>query len=88
MENTRGWLSSLKLRASWGQAGSNMGIGNYAWQALYQVEEVVVDGEDSKGLFIKSLSNNDLKWETTSTTDIGLDMASSTAGSRQSWTTT
>lgn len=74
MESTRGWLSSLKLRASWGQAGSNMGIGNYAWQALYQVEEVVVDGEDSKGLFIKSLSNNDLKWETTSTTDIGLDM--------------
>ncbi len=74
MESTRGWLSSLKLRASWGQAGNNMGIGNYAWQALYEVEEVVVDGEDSKGLFIASLSNADLKWETTATTDIGLDM--------------
>ena len=74
MESTKGWLSNLKLRASWGQAGNNLGIGNYAWQALYDVEEVVVDGEDSMGLFISSLSNADLKWETTATTDIGLDM--------------
>ena len=34
MENTKSWLSNLKLRASWGQAGNNQGIGNYAWQAV------------------------------------------------------
>ena len=34
----------------------------------------MVDGAGSKGLYISSLSNADLKWETTATTDIGLDM--------------
>lgn len=34
----------------------------------------MVDGSGSKGLYISSLSNADLKWETTATTDIGLDM--------------
>lgn len=74
MESTRGWLSNLKLRASWGEAGTNMGIGNYAWQALYNTENIVIDGQATTGLYISSLSNADLKWETTATTDIGLDM--------------
>ncbi len=74
MEGTEDWLSNLKLRASWGKAGNNQGIGNYAWQAVYATQNVVVDGSGSKGLYISSLSNADLKWETTATTDIGLDM--------------
>ena len=74
MEGTEDWLSNLKLRASWGKAGNNQGIGNYAWQAVYATQNVVVDGSGSKGLYISSLSNADLKWETTTTTDIGLDM--------------
>lgn len=74
MEGTEDWLSNLKLRASWGKAGNNQGIGNYAWQAVYATQNVVVDGAGSKGLYISSLSNADLKWETTATTDIGLDM--------------
>ncbi len=75
MENTRHWLESLKLRASWGQTGNNMGIGNYAWQATYTPGKVVVDGLDTMGFSIMSLSNANLKWETTSTTDIGIDAA-------------
>ena len=69
MEGTEDWLSNLKLRASWGKAGNNQGIGNYAWQAVYATQNVVVDGSGSKGLYISSLSNADLKWETTATTD-------------------
>ena len=74
MEGTRDWLWNRKVRASWGQAGNNQGIGNYAWQAVYATQNVVVDGEPTKGLYISSLSNASLKWETTATTDIGLDL--------------
>lgn len=57
-----------------GQWPVTPGIGNYAWHAVYATQNVVVDGSGSKGLYISSLSNADLKWETTATTDIGLDM--------------
>lgn len=73
MQGARGWLSNLKLRASWGQTGNNQGIGNYAWQAVYAAQNVVVEGSPTKGLYISSLSNSNLKWETTTTTDIGVD---------------
>lgn len=75
MAGTKGWLDNLKLRASWGQTGNNQGIGNFAWQATYKTGDVVVDGSNSTGLYIASMSNINLKWETTTTTDIGLDAA-------------
>lgn len=73
MESAKNWLSNLKLRASWGQTGNNLGIGDFAWQATYNTGNVVIDGSNSTALFIKSMSNANLKWETTSTTDIGID---------------
>ena len=73
MADTRTWLSHLKLRASWGQTGNNLGIGNFAWQATYNTGQVVVDGVNATSLFIKTMSNINLKWETTTTTDIGID---------------
>ena len=75
MSGTRGWLDALKIRASWGQTGNNQGIGNFAWQATYASRKVTVDGSNATGLYIASMSNINLKWETTSTTDIGLDAA-------------
>lgn len=74
MDGTEDWLSNLKLRASWGKAGNNQGIGNYAWQAVYATQKVVLDGSPTTCLYISSLSNADLKWETTATTDIGFDL--------------
>lgn len=73
MSGTRSWLSNLKLRASWGQTGNNLGIGNFAWQATYNTGNVVIDGSNATSLFIKSMSNINLQWETTATTDIGID---------------
>ncbi len=73
MASTENWLDNLKLRASWGQTGNNMGIGNFAWQATYTSNKVVVDASNSTGLYIASMSNINLKWETTTTTDIGID---------------
>ncbi len=74
MADTSSWLSNLKLRASWGQTGNNQGIGNYTWQAKYDKGNMVLDGKPTTGLYISSLSNIDLHWETTTTTDIGVDM--------------
>ena len=73
MESTRDWLSSLKLRASWGQAGNDKGLGNYAWQTSYSTSNIVIDGEPGKGLYIAALGNDQLGWETSTSTDIGLD---------------
>ena len=73
MEGTRDWLSALKLRASWGRAGNDNGLGNYSWQASYSTTDIVLDGEIGKGLYIAALGNDQLGWETTTSTDIGLD---------------
>jgi TonB-linked SusC/RagA family outer membrane protein len=72
MENLSDTFSNLKLRASWGRMGNNS-IGNYDWMANYVTGNVVMDGSGSKGLYRSSLSNSKLHWETTTTTDIGLD---------------
>ena len=74
MDSTADWLSMLKVRLSWGETGNNQGIGNYAWQAVYATGNMVLDGVPTTGLYISSLSNSMLHWETTTTTDIGLDM--------------
>ncbi len=74
MQGTSHWLSSLKLRASWGRTGNN-NIGNYAWQSTYSLINVVVDGKPTQGLYPAALSNENLHWETTTTTDIGVDFA-------------
>lgn len=73
MSGTRSWLDNLKLRVSWGQTGNNQGIGNFAWQATYNTGKVTIDGSNSTGLYIASMSNINLKWETTATTDVGID---------------
>ncbi len=72
MAGTRDWLSNLKLRASWGMVGNNS-ASNYAWQTVYNAVNVVTDGANTKGLLQTSLGNSKLKWETTHTTDIGVD---------------
>ncbi|MCD8302347.1 MAG: SusC/RagA family TonB-linked outer membrane protein, partial [Prevotellaceae bacterium] len=73
MAKASNWLSELKLRASWGETGNNQGIGNYTWQATYTAGKVVLDGSNATNLYIASMSNVNLKWETTATTDIGID---------------
>ena len=73
MKSTTNWLSNLKLRLSYGEAGSD-NISSSLWQETYDAEEKVVDGET--GLVFSSTglkSNPDLKWETTVSRNIGLD---------------
>ena len=66
------WLSNLKLRASWGITGNN-NVGNYSWQSTYQSVKIVTGGAGTTGFVQKELGNENLEWETTYTTNVGLD---------------
>ena len=70
------FIDNLKLRASWGKLG-NHSIGNYDYISKYSSGYNYVFGDDvlTSG-YLATLSNDALEWETTTTTDIGLDFAS------------
>ena len=74
------WLSELKLRLGWGKTGQQDGIGNYNYFASYNVNTNNTDGRypisgvnDSGVLYRPDAYNENLKWETTTTSNIGLD---------------
>lgn len=69
-----GVLSDLKLRASWGKAG-NDAIGNYVYQATYDGQHpYVIGGVLVPGYTIRAMENPDVQWETTTMTNIGVDL--------------
>ncbi len=60
------WLTQLKLRGSWGQLG-NQAIPNYAYLTLLQ--------RNAAGQYeVVRYGNPNLKWETTTQSNIGLDI--------------
>lgn len=66
-------FEELKLRASWGQTG-NQEIGNYASQLTFGTGGVVVFDETVLGSTQPlRIANPDLKWETTTQFNIGVD---------------
>lgn len=67
------WLNNMKIRASIGQTG-NQAIGAYGTQARLSTSSPVFgDGKDI-GFNLSSIANDDLKWETTTQTNIGIDL--------------
>lgn len=71
----QGWLNNAKLRASWGQLG-NQNIGLYPYQAMIaSVNNYPFDKKtETVGYQQKAYANRDIKWETTTITDIGFDL--------------
>ena len=77
METTHDWLSNLKFRASWGKNG-NDNIGDFAYTTLtslgassnYYFGQTAAMVYGSKA---NRLANEDLKWEESEQTDLGLD---------------
>jgi TonB-dependent starch-binding outer membrane protein SusC len=69
-------ISSLKLRASWGQLG-NQEIGNYPFSSLVETGQRVYSFGDkiATGASIVETGNSNVRWETTTQTNIGLDMS-------------
>lgn len=75
MKNLK-WLSSLKLRASYGVSG-NFNIGNYESYATLSEDNYVFgegDGTLSSGLRPSTAGNPDLGWEKTSMFNLGLEI--------------
>ncbi len=70
MENTKDWLSMLSIRPGWGQAGKSPG-GEYLHYSVY-----VSDGSytDMQGMRPENIRLSDLRWETTSTYNLGTDV--------------
>jgi TonB-linked SusC/RagA family outer membrane protein len=60
-------INDLKLRASWGKVGNDEGIGDYGYLELYQ--------PNAQGNYtLSQLANNELQWEQTTQTNLGLDL--------------
>lgn len=67
-------IDNLKLRASWGRLGNNS-IGNYDYQSTYASGLLYSFGNKLSSGIVSTLSNELLEWETTTSTDIGVDLA-------------
>ena len=65
-------IDNLKLRASWGKLGNNS-IGNYDWQSTYATGYQYSYGNKLSSGMVSTLSNEALTWETTTSTDVGLE---------------
>ncbi|MDY6378430.1 MAG: TonB-dependent receptor [Bacteroidales bacterium] len=68
------WVNYLKLRASWGKLGNNA-VDNYAYHSLFTSGYDYVFGGSQAAGYVAQLSNNSIKWEKTTTTDIGAEVA-------------
>lgn len=71
------WVSDLKLRASYGKLGSG-NIGPYDYIPVINTFSTIAIGEDQhteSGAIQVSLANTDLRWETLTQKDIGLDVS-------------
>jgi TonB-linked SusC/RagA family outer membrane protein len=73
MEDASTWLSNLKIRASWGKLGNNS-IGNYEYLSTYSTGYGYVFGNTQSSGSVATLSNSLLEWESTTSTDVGLDL--------------
>lgn len=70
------WLSLGKLRASWGKLG-NQEIGNYAYAATLGASGNYFfnqDGDKQAGMVQTSVPNEDIKWETTRSINLAVDL--------------
>lgn len=81
MANTKSWLDNLKLRVSYGTVG-NDGISADLWSQTWAAEtdnrwKYIMGGSilPSYDLASSSMANEDLKWETTITRNIGIDFS-------------
>ncbi len=79
MENSSNWLDLLKLRLGWGMAGNDQ-IGNYNSYSTYATDAYrsayAIDGSNTgatAGFMPSTVGNTGVTWETTTTTNLGID---------------
>lgn len=79
MASTKSWLNELKLRAGYGAVGNDR-MGNYNSYTNFAYSEANSYGMtgnnttmSNTGFYQSTFGNPDVKWETTTTTNIGID---------------
>jgi iron complex outermembrane receptor protein len=82
MERTADWLTDLKLRVGWGMSGNSSGYNIYTSRFYYTTGARFdyVDPETGEVTSYKNLNaarnaNDNLKWETTTMLNLGIDFA-------------
>ena len=74
MKGTEKWLDDLKLRLSYGTAGNNNIPSGVSLSQQYEAKATTwINGYTNYWAPSKTMSNPDLKWETTITRNVGLD---------------
>ncbi|BEG99258.1 SusC/RagA family TonB-linked outer membrane protein [Bacteroides sedimenti] len=68
------WISNLKIRASYGTTGNNE-VGNYPTRSSLESTSIVMNEGIVDAIYQKYAANTDIKWETTKTKDLGLDVS-------------
>ncbi len=67
-------ISTLKLRAGWGQVGNQNSAANYGYvTTLSRGNRYIIGGQTVEGFAPTTASNPQLKWETTTSTNVGID---------------
>lgn len=71
------WLDDLKIRAGWGKTGNQSGIHDYAYLQRYRVQRLPWFEDkyiNAVPILIQdNLRAKDLKWETTTQSNVGID---------------
>lgn len=69
------FINDLKIRGGWGRNGNQEGIGDYAWQALYDFSRrTATDPLSGPAIYQSTIENSSLEWEVTDQTDVGFDL--------------
>ena len=76
MENTRNWLTNLKLRASFGITGNDR-ISDWLYMRSISLSKnaYVLNGQLQNALVTGSVPSYDISWEKQRTTNVGFDMS-------------
>ncbi len=69
------FIDDLKVRGSWGRMGNISPLGNYEFDVTLSGTNVLAGADPiyNQAYYMNGISNSELKWETTTTTDVGFD---------------
>lgn len=68
------WLDNFKLRVGYGTVGNDR-IGNNTTMEIYNIEKVGIGSSQTAALVPAQLSNPDLRWEGSTTVNLGVDLS-------------
>lgn len=75
------WTDNIKVRIGWGQTGNSAISNNYAAYSTYRYDtgngayDLTASNSGAiAGIIVSAMGNENLKWETTTQTNIGLDL--------------